>query len=327
MTTSITKVKTNVYPKTAVKYKKMTFKKAIKKYYGFYLMLLLPLIHYVVFAYVPMVGNILAFRKFSYESTFSMVFGSEWVGGYYFKQFLTSQDFWIKLINTIVLNVKSLVCSFPAPIIFALLINELRDGPFKKFVQTSSYLPNFISGVVVAGMIFSVLSPNGGVINSIRAFMGLSKIHFIIEPNWFHSIYIVSGIWQGMGWSAILYIAALSGIDMELYEAAMLDGAGRLRQTWHITLPGIAPTIVISLILSVGSLLGSNTEKIILLMNDLNMEKADVIGSYVFRVGLWGNSPNYSFATAIGLFNAVIGFVLVYGANRISGKISETSLW
>jgi putative aldouronate transport system permease protein len=218
-----------------------------------------------------------------------------------------------------------LIFSFPAPILFALLLNEIKNTKFKKLVQTSSYLPHFISIVVVVGIIMQVLSPNGGVVNLARQNLGLAKVSYIMEPGWFRPIYIISGVWQSMGWNAIIFMAALAGIDVELYEAAMIDGAGRLRQTWNITLPGIAPAIVISFILSIGNILNVGYEKVILLMNDLTKETGDVISSYVYRVGLLDN--NYSFSTAVGLFESVLGLILVAGANWLSNTLTDTALW
>jgi putative aldouronate transport system permease protein len=218
-----------------------------------------------------------------------------------------------------------LIFSFPIPIIFALLLNEIKGSKFKKIIQTSSYLPHFISVVVVVGMIMQILSVNGGIVNNIRGLIGLDKVSFIMEPSWFRPIYIISGIWQSMGWNAIIFMAALAGVDPELYDAAVIDGAGRIRQTWNITLPSIAPTIVISFILAIGSILNVGYEKIILLMNDLTRETGDVVSSYVYRVGLLDN--NYSFSTAVGLFESVLGLILVMSANYLSNKLTDTSLW
>lgn len=297
-------------------------KKTIKKYYGFYILLLLPIVYFILFKYVPMVGNVLAFRRYSSSSP---LFGKEWVGLLYFKQFLTSADFWEKFRNTIWLSVGTTVFSFPLPIIFALLLNELKNVYFKKIVQTASYLPHFISVIVVVGMIFEILSPNTGIINLIRRSLEQETINFMSEPKWFQTIYISSTIWEGMGWNAIIFIAAIAGIDQELYEASMIDGANRFKQVIHVTLPCINTTIIISLILTIGGIMSVGTEKILLLMNDLNSQTADVIGTYVYRMGLL--ESNYSYSTAVGLLESVVGLILVGSANYLSRKLTDSSLW
>lgn len=285
-------------------------------------MLVLPLIYFVIFKYVPMIGNVLAFRRYSPTAP---LLGSEWAGLEYFRQFLTSSDFWVKFKNTLCISILSLVFSFPMPIIFALLLNELRNVKFKKFVQTASYLPHFISMVVMAGFVFQLTSTNGGLINDILAFFGKEKINFMAEPKYFRPIYIISGIWQELGWNAIIYIAAMTGIDQELYEAGAIDGTNKFKEIIYITIPCVAPTIIISLIMSVGGILGVGYEKILLLMNDMNKETADVISTYVYRMGLINN--NYSYSTAVGLFDAVIGLILVWTANFIANKVADTALW
>jgi putative aldouronate transport system permease protein len=218
-----------------------------------------------------------------------------------------------------------LVISFPFPIIFALLLNEIKSTWFKRFTQTVSYLPYFISTVVVADMIMQILDPSSGVINMIVKHYTGHTINFLAEPQWFRTIYIVSGIWQGMGWGAILYLAALTNINPELYEAAIIDGASRWQQTIYVTIPGMMPTIMILLILNIGSLLAVGFEKILLLYNPLTYSTADVISTYLYRMGLVSN--NFSYAAAIGMFEAVIGLTLVYTANYLSRKFTESSLW
>lgn len=294
----------------------------IKKDWQLYSLLVLPVIYYVIFKYGPMFGNIIAFRKFVPGGS---VFGEQWVGLKYIKMFISDATFWQVFKNTLALSVSSLVIGFPFPIIFALLLNELSNKKFKKFVQTSSYLPHFISTVIVAGMIMQLLSPANGVINmAIKHFTG-KTINFLAEPGWFRPIYVISGIWQGMGWGAILYLASLSSINMELYESAKIDGANRWKQTLHITIPGILPTIVTLLILNIGGLMGVGFEKILLLYSPLTYSTADVISTYLYRLGLQSN--NFSYATAIGLFESVIGLILVYSANLVSRKLTESSLW
>ena len=284
--------------------------KNIKKYYGYYILLILPITYFIIFKYVPMIGNILAFRRYSAASP---LLGSKWVGLLYFNQFLTNPEFWKKFTNTLFISIGTLLFQFPLPIIFALLLNEIKNVKFKKVVQTASYLPHFISVVVVAGIVMQVLSPSSGIIND------------IIEPGWFRTIYISSAIWQQLGWNAIIYIAALAGVDPELYEAALIDGANRFKQTIHITIPSISTTIIISLILAIGRIMTVGYEKILLLMNDLNRDTADVISTYVYKIGLIDN--NFSFSTAVGLFEAIIGLILVCSANYVSKKITDSSLW
>jgi putative aldouronate transport system permease protein len=285
-------------------------------------MLIFPVLFLLIFRYVPMLGNILAFRRYSYVSP---LFGKEWVGLEYFRQFLFSGDFWVKFKNTIALSASTLVFTFPMPIIFALLLNEIQHIRVKKFIQTVSYLPHFISAVVLVGMIAQMFSVNGGVVNNMLKSMGGRAVNFMNLPQWFRPLYIGSELWQQMGWNAIIFIAALSGVDVQLYEAAMIDGANRWRQTIHITLPALSTVIVISLILSVGGILSVGFEKVLLLMNPLNMDTSDVISTYVYKIGIVNS--NYSFSTAVDLFNAVTGLILVTTANYVSGKISDTSLW
>lgn len=299
-----------------------SFLKRITKYRGMYFLFLIPFVYLIVFKYVPILGNVLAFRKYSASAP---LFGSRWMGLTYFKMLFEDINFYNRFLNTIILSLETLLIGFPTPIIFALLVNEIKNKNAKKFVQTVSYLPHFISIVVVVGFINSLLSPNTGVINMLRVHFGMEPINYITKPEWFRTIYIVSDVWQNMGWNAIIYIAALSSVDSQLYEAAMIDGAGRWKQTLHVTIPGIMPTIVITLIMSVGSMLAIGYEKVLLLMNNLNKETADVISTYVYRLGIVDS--NYSYSTAVGLFNAVIGLILVCSANYVCRKVSDISLW
>ncbi|WKV08614.1 ABC transporter permease subunit [Thermoanaerobacterium sp. CMT5567-10] len=296
--------------------------KAIKKDWQLYSLLILPIAYYIIFRYIPMYGNIIAFRRFVPGGP---VYGTEWVGLRYFNMFIHDPSFWQVFRNTIILSVEYLVISFPFPIIFALLLNEIKSTWFKRFTQTVSYLPYFISTVVVADMIMQILDPSSGVINMIVKHYTGHTINFLAEPQWFRTIYIVSGIWQGMGWGAILYLAALTNINPELYEAAIIDGASRWQQTIYVTIPGMMPTIMILLILNIGSLLAVGFEKILLLYNPLTYSTADVISTYLYRMGLVSN--NFSYAAAIGMFEAVIGLTLVYTANYLSRKFTESSLW
>lgn len=298
------------------------FLKRIIKYREMYLLFLIPFVYLIIFKYVPILGNVLAFRKYSASAP---LFGTRWMGLTYFKMLFEDVNFYNRFLNTVVLSIENLVIGFPIPIIFALLVNEIKNKNAKKFIQTVSYLPHFISIVVVVGFINKLLSPNAGAINMLRLNLGMDSINYIAKPEWFRTIYIVSEIWQNMGWNAIIYIAALSGVDSQLYEAAMIDGAGRWKQTVYVTIPGIMPTIVITLIMSVGSMLAIGYEKVLLLMNNLNKETADIISTYVYRLGIVDS--NYSYSTAVGLFNAVVGLILVCSANYVCRKVSDTSLW
>lgn len=296
--------------------------KAIKRHYALYLMLIVPIIYFIVFKYVPIIGNLLAFRKYNVLHPF---LGEKWVGLQYFKMFLSEPTFYNILKNTVVLSVEVLCISFPMPIIFALVLNELRSNRFKKVVQTVSYLPHFISIVVIVGFAQQVLSPTYGLLNVIRIKLGMETINYMAKPEYFRPIYIVTDIWQNMGWNAIMYIAALSGVDLQLYEAAKVDGAGRWQQTLNVTIPGILPTIVVTFILAVGNMLSIGYEKVLLLMNSLNKDTADVIGTYVYRRGIIDGS--YSYSTAVSLFMSVISLCLISITNKISSKVTEESLW
>lgn len=287
------------------------------------LLLILPvLLYYFVFHYIPMYGIIIAFKKFS---PMKGILGSAWVGFDHFMHFFQSVYFWRLLKNTLLLSVYSLFWGFPVPILFALLLNEVREGIFKKSVQTISYLPHFISIVVVMGMIVNFTTVNGGVVNQMLGWFGIGPINFLSESGWFRTIYISSSVWQGFGWSSIIYLAAIAGIDPQLYEAAEIDGASRWRKMWHITLPCLLPTIAILFIMAVGNLMDVGFEKIILLYNPTTYETADVISTFVYRQGI--QQANYSYSTAIGLFNNIINLILLVAVNRISRKLSETSLW
>lgn len=294
----------------------------LKKYWQLYVMMLIPVIYYVIFRYVPMVGNIIAFRRYRAGSS---IFGDEWSGLKYFNQFIKDTNFWRAFRNTLALNIKYLVISFPITIVFAILLNEIKNVRYKKLVQTISYLPHFISMVIVAGMIRELVSTSGPI-NSLIVSMGGEPIQFISLPQWFTTIFVTSGIWQGLGWGTILYLAAMSGINPELYEAASLDGANRLKQIWHVTLPGILPTIMTLLILNIGSLCGSAAfEKVFLLYQPTTYETADIIATYVYRMGL--GSGNYSYATAVGLFQGLINIVLLTAANIFSKKTTGSGLY
>ncbi|WP_309121228.1 ABC transporter permease subunit [Paenibacillus sp.] len=295
--------------------------KHVRKEWKLYSFLILPVIYFVIFKYAPMVGNVIAFRKYRGGPN---IFGSEWVGFQYFEMFTKDPTFWRAFFNDLSLSVSYLAVRFPLTLVFALLLNELVRMKWKKFIQTVSYLPHFISMVIVAGMVKEMVSVTGPI-NAFLTWLGYEKISFISLPEWFPTIYVASGIWQALGWGTILYLAAMTGINTGLYEAAKIDGASRFRLAWHVTIPGILPTVMVLLILDIGNILGSNFEKILLLYNPLTYETADVISTYVYRMGITGG--NFSYATAVGLFEGVIGLILVTIANEISKRTTKASLW
>lgn len=286
-----------------------------------YIMVIPVLAFYILFHYKPMYGAIMAFMDYNPRLGFS---GSEWVGFANFTRFFESPYFVKLLRNTLLLSVYGIIFGFPAPIILALLLNEVKSTKFKKAVQTITYLPHFISLVVVTGII-KEFCQSTGLINDIIVALGGTRSALLQNPDLYRTIYIASDIWQGIGWGSIIYLSALSGIDQQLYEAAEIDGAGRWKQMLNVTLPGIAPTIITMLIMRLGQVLGSSYEKTILLYNEATYETADVISSYIYRVGLLDRDWGYS--AAIGLFNSVINLVLLIAANKISKRVSETSLW
>jgi putative aldouronate transport system permease protein len=294
----------------------------ILRYKYLYLLFLPVVVWYILFHYVPMYGIIIAFKNYN---VFAGMSKSPWVGFLYFKQFFASVFFWRLIKNTFLISFYGLVFGFPAPIILALLFNELKNGLFKKATQTISYLPHFISTVIIVSMFVEFLSPSRGLINNIIANFGGSRIYFLGDPKYFRLIYTLMNIWRGVGWGTIIYLAALTGINPELYEAAIIDGCNRFRQTLHVTLPGIASTIIIMLIFRVGELLSVGSESIILMYNPAIYETADVISTYVYRRGLV--EAQYSFGAAVGLFNAVIGLALIGITNTLAKRFSETSLW
>ncbi|WP_084546795.1 ABC transporter permease [Glycomyces arizonensis] len=300
---------------------RQTWRQAFRRDWQLYSLALLPLIFLAIFKYGPMVGNVIAFRRFRPGGS---IFGDEWVGLRYIDMFINDPSFWHVFTNTVVLGGLTLVVGFPLPIVLALLLNEVRKKYFKKIVQSISYLPHFLSVVIVVGMLMQLLSLEGTVNQIIGAFGG-EGIPFLQRPEWFRAVYVGSEVWQTVGWGTILYLAALTTIDDSLYEAARIDGAGRWRQTWHVTLPGIRPTMITLLILNIGMFLNVGFEKVLLLYNPLTYETADVISTYLYRVGLVSN--NLSYAAAIGLFQALIGLAMVLSANLLSRRMVGTSLW
>ena len=297
------------------------FTSGLRKYWQLYLLLLPAVIYVAIFCYGPMYGLQIAFKN--YKMSLGIA-GSRWIGMRNFTDFFGSYYFPTLMKNTFTLSLLSLVFSFPTPILVALILNELKDRP-KRVVQTVLYAPHFISTVVLVGMINVMFSPSMGVVNTALKSLGMEPRYFLGDPNCFRPLYIGSGIWQEMGWNAIIYIAALSGVDPSLHEAAELDGASRLQRVIHINLPCIMPTIIIMLIMQLGSIATISYEKVFLMQNDLNLGVSEIISTYVYKRGLVNN--NYSFATAVGLFNNLINVIMLLIANTISRRVSETSLF
>ncbi len=287
-----------------------------------YFMIFPVVIWYFIFCYAPMFGLVIAFEEYD---VFDGVINSQFIGLQHFVRFFSSIYCWRLIRNTFLISFYGLVFGFPAPIILSLLFNELKGGKFKKITQTISYLPHFISTVIIVGMFTTFLSPETGLINNVIAALGGERTYFLSEPKYFRSLYIIMDIWRSVGWGSIIYLAALSNVETELYEACVIDGGGYWRQLWHITLPGIAPTVVIMLILRIGQLMTVGYESIILMYSPATYVTGDVISTYVYRVGL--QDSNYSFSSAVGMFNSCISMVLLVVANTISKHFGETSLW
>lgn len=286
-----------------------------------YIMILPALAYFIVFHYAPMYGIIIAFQDYK---PLKGIAGSKWVGFKHFETFLHGPFFWRLIRNTLQINIGMLLFGFPLPIVFALMLNEVRSSAFRKVVQTVTYMPHFVSSVVVCGLMVIFCRSDGLLTNVLSAF-GMPKTNLLTIEGYFQPLYIGMNIWQELGWDSIIYFAALTGVDASLYEAARVDGAGRWRQMWHITLPGISSTIVILLILRIGNLMSLGWDRIILMYNDMVMETADVISTYVYRTGLV--QVQYSYATAVGLLNSIVNVILLVSANAVSRKISDSSLW
>lgn len=293
-----------------------------QRYLQLYLLALIPFLFVLVFNYIPMGGILLAFKDFSIRKG---IFGSPWAGFKYFEQLFTIPVFPTILKNTIVLSLESMLIGFPFPIILALAFNEIRNARLKKTLQTISFAPYFISTVVVVSIIFQMFSFRYGVVNSFLNMLGMESVNFTGMEGFFRPAYVLSGVWQGAGYSSILYIAALASVDVSLYEAAAIDGASRLQRVLHVDLPCIAPTIVITLILNAGNILSIGFEKAYLLQNPVNYNVSEIIATYVYKTGI--EQAQFSFSTAVGLFNAVVNCIMLVLVNTIANKVSETSLF
>ena len=311
--------------KPAVTKSKVKFSVYMKKYWQLYAMLLLPLLYLLIFKYFPMVYVQIAFKKYSIVQS---VWEMPWAQNHGFEFFIKAfgnNDFKYALKNTLVLNILDLIFGFPAPVLFALILNELCFVRYKKVVQTIAYMPHFLSWVIIYSLALQLLAPNAGLINMVIQRLGGEAIPFLNdEAHWIRS-YIGFGIWQNFGWGSIIYLAAIAGINPELYEAASVDGAGRFRKIWHITLPGIKPTIVVLLIMSLGNILGGGFDRPFAFQNNLVMRVADVIATYVYRVGIKG--LQFSLTTAVGLFQSVVGVIFLLLANWLSRKLGERGIW
>lgn len=299
--------------------------KRILSRWQLYLFLLLPVLYIFVFCYIPMGGIVIAFKDFNFRGG---IWGSPWVGLDNFSTFFNSYRFWALIKNTLILSVYGLVAGFPITILFALLLNVLPFPKYKKAIQTVTYIPNFFSTVVMVGFLYTVLNNRSGLYGSIyTALTNTVGPDILASSTNFRHLYVWSGIWQGTGFGSILYISALSAIDPTLHEAAILDGASRWQRVWHVDIPGIMPTICMQLIFSFGGLMGVGYEKVFLMQNTMNIEISEVISTYVYKVGLAATRPNYSYSSAIGLFNSIINFILLFVANKVTGKLSGYSIF
>jgi putative aldouronate transport system permease protein len=296
--------------------------KAVWKNWELYVLVAPVVAYFLIFQYAPMYGVQIAFKDFIATKGID---GSPWVGLKHFERFFNSYYAWRLISNTMGISLYQLVVGFPIPIILALMMNEVRSTRFKKTVQTVTYAPHFLSAVVLVGLMLALLSPRNGLINQIIVMFGGEPIHFISETGWFKSLYVLSDVWQNAGWASIIYMAALAGIDPQLYEAAVVDGANKLQKIIHITIPCLLPTAIILLILNVGSVMSVGFEKVFLMQNEVNLEASEVISTYVYKQGLL--NAQFSFTAAVGLFNSLINFVLLIVVNQMSKRMSQTSLW
>jgi putative aldouronate transport system permease protein len=293
-----------------------------RKYWDLYLIMVPGILFFLVFRYAPMWGIVIAFQDYS---VFSGIKDSEWVGFKHFLDMFGDNDFAIIFRNTLLISSYKLIWGFPAPIIIALMLNEIRLLAYKRTIQTLIYLPHFLSWVIIGGILFNLLSPSTGMVNKLVQFIGFEPILFLGDPSWFRTIIVASDIWKDAGWGAIIYLAALAGIDPQLYEAAIVDGANKWKQLWHVTLPSIMGTVVILFVLRLGHVLEVGFEQIFVLYNPLVYEVADVIETYVYRVGI--TQAQFSFSTAVGLFKSIIGLILVVIANKVAKKLGQEGIW
>lgn len=307
--------------------KKRTFLQDLVRYRFLFMLLIPGVVCYIVFSYAPMFGVIISFQDYKLTRGFA---GSDWVGMQFFVKFFSNANALTYVRNTLLLNVYGLLWSFPVPIIFAIMLSNVKHSAYRKLIQTVSFLPHFISVIVVVSLIRMLFHVNEGLVNKVTVALGGTNTDYLMRPEYFRSIYIGSGIWQGFGWSSIIYLAAIMGIDPQLYESAMIDGAGMFKRIWHITLPGIRATIAILLVLNIGSLMSSGFDKAYLLQHSTNLEVSEVIATYVYKRGILasgGSYPEFSYTTAIGISQSVVNVILLLGANAASRKLTESSLF
>ncbi len=304
------------------KIRRSSMKRSLRKYWDLYLLLIPVLAYFVLFKFLPMYGLQIAFRDYKPRRGF---WGSDWVGLKHFVRFFSTYTCWQIISNTLVLSLLTLLFTFPLPILLALILNEMRDGAYKKTVQTVTYAPHFLSTVVVVGMITAFCSPSTGIVNTLIKAFGGKSIYFMAKAEWFRPLYVISEVWTNTGWDSIIFLSALSSVDMQMYEAARIDGASRMKMLRYITLPSIMPTIAIMLILHCGRIMSIGFEKVFLLQTDLNIGVSEVISTFVYQQGIRGAQTSY--ATAVGLMNSVVNFILVIAVNTISRRVSEVSLW
>ncbi|MEK4118228.1 ABC transporter permease subunit [Paenibacillus sp. FSL W8-0919] len=296
--------------------------RSFRRHWQLYLLVIPPVLYFIIFKYLPMANAVLAFKSYNVVKG---IWGSPWVGTQYFEMFFRNPAFATLIKNTLYISFYQLIVGFPIPILLALALNEVKSARFKKTVQMVTYAPYFISTVVMVSIIMLFLSPRLGIVNTIAGALGFEAINYLGEPGMFRTIYVLSDVWQTMGYSAVIYLAALAGVDPSLYEAAKVDGANRLQKILNVDLPGILPAAVIILILSVGNIMALGFEKMYLLQNPLNLSTSEIISTYVYKIGLL--NANYSFATAVGLFNSLINLVLLLVVNAVAKRASNTSLW
>ena len=294
----------------------------VKRKRVLYLMLLPGMLLLLIFHYIPMWGVLIAFKDYR---VLKGILASDWVGLKHFRAFFGGRMFSSVVLNTLSLNCYSLIFAFPLPLVFALMLNEVRVDWFKKGVQTITYMPHFISTVVIVGMMKELLSPTNGIVNQILMRMGHEPIYFFGKAGYFRSLYIISGAWAGTGWGSIVYLAAITAVDVSLYEAATIDGASRLQKIWHVTLPCIRSTFMVMLILRLGQMLGSDSEKVLLMQTSGNRSVSELLSTYIYNRGVLNSE--YSYSTAVGLFNSAVSFLLILVANTLSRRLTEESLW
>ncbi|TLS44295.1 sugar ABC transporter permease [Streptomyces montanus] len=297
-------------------------RRSVTRHWTLYLLLMVPLVHLAIFKYVPMANAVIAFKDYN---IIKGVWGSDWVGPRNFQQIFGNPVFWQLVKNTFLLSFYAVIASFPVPIILALALNEIRQGIFKRTVQMVTYAPYFISTVVVVSMTIMILSPQTGLISHVTGFFGVDKADLLANPDYFRHIYVWSDIWQTAGYSAVIYLAALSGVDQSLYEAARVDGATRLQKIWHVDLPSIMPVAVIILVLAVGNIMAIGFEKAFLLQNPMNLSASEIIATYVYKTGLL--NADFSQATAIGLLNSVVNLVLLVFVNFVAKRLTGSGVW